>query len=134
MDNKKQVLSRNTIPYFFRQGVAGFGLFGLSAFTAQQRTKEIGIRKIAGASVSRITILLSTEFVRWVVLANIIAWPVAYVFMDNWLQNFAVRIDQSLLNFLFSAATVFVIAVLTVSILSAKAAAASPIKALRHEQ
>ena len=68
------------------------------------------------------------------VLANIIAWPVAYVFMDNWLQNFAVRIDQSLLNFLFSAATVLVIAVLTVSILSAKAAAASPIKALRHEQ
>jgi putative ABC transport system permease protein len=113
--------------------VACFGLFGLSAIATQQRTKEIGIRKIAGASVSRITILLSTEFVRWVVLANVVAWPVAYVFMDKWLQNFAVRIDQSFLNFLFSATTALVIAVLTVSVLSAKSAAASPIKALRYE-
>jgi putative ABC transport system permease protein len=114
--------------------LACFGLLGLSAFAAQQRTKEIGIRKISGASVSKITILLSTEFVRWVVLANVIAWPVAYVFMDKWLQNFAVRIDQSLFNFLFSAAVALAIAVLTVSTLSAKAASASPIKALRHEQ
>jgi putative ABC transport system permease protein len=114
--------------------VACFGLLGLSAFAAQQRTKEIGIRKISGASVSKITILLSTEFVRWVVLANVIAWPVAYIFMDRWLQNFAVRIDQSFLNFLFSGAAALAIAVLTVSILSAKAASASPIKALRHEQ
>ena len=114
--------------------VACFGLFGLSAVTAQQRTKEIGIRKVVGASVSKITILLSTEFVRWVVLANVIAWPVAYVFMDKWLQNFAVRIDQSFLNFLFSTVMALVIAVLTVSVLSAKSAAASPIKALRHDQ
>ena len=74
--------------------VACLGLFGLSAFSAQQRTKEIGIRKIMGASVARITILLSREFVRWVILANLIAWPIAYVVMDRWLQNFALRINQ----------------------------------------
>ena len=114
--------------------VACLGLLGLSAFAAQQRTKEIGIRKVVGASVSRITILLSKEFVHWVVLANFIAWPIAYFAMDKWLQNFAVRIDQSFILFLSSALLAFVIAIITVSVLSAKAAAASPIKALRCDQ
>ena len=113
--------------------VACLGLFGLSAFTAPQRTKEIGIRKIMGASVARITILLSREFVHWVVLANLIAWPVAYVVMDRWLQNFALRIDQDISHFVLSAVMAFMIAVLTVSVLSVKAATASPNLALRHE-
>lgn len=113
--------------------VACIGLFGLSAFAAQQRTREIGIRKILGASVSRITLLLSREFVHWVVLANLIAWPVAYVAMEIWLQNFAVRIDQSPLSFVGAALLAFVIAVSTVSVLSVKAATARPDKALRHE-
>jgi putative ABC transport system permease protein len=114
--------------------IACLGLFGLSAFTAQQRTKEIGIRKIMGASTSRITLLLSREFVRWVILANLIAWPVAYFFMYQWLQNFALRIDPSFLHFLLAAFLTFMIAVLTVSVLSVKAASASPIKALRYDQ
>ena len=114
--------------------VACLGLLGLSAFAAQQRTKEIGIRKIMGASVSRVMVLLSKEFVHWVVLANFIAWPVAYLAMDRWLQNFAVRIDQSFVLFLLSALLAFVIAIVTVSVLSVKAAAASPIKALRYDQ
>ena len=114
--------------------VACLGLFGLSAFTAQQRTREIGIRKIMGASIARITVLLSREFIRWVVLANLIAWPVAYLAMDRWLQNFATQADQRLLFFLLSAIMAFVIAILTVSVLSVKAAAASPIKALKHDQ
>jgi len=113
--------------------IACLGLFGLSAFTAQQRTKEIGIRKIMGASVARITSLLSREFVRWVILANLIAWPVAWVVMDRWLQNFALQVDQSLIHFLLAALMALLIAVLTVSVLSVKAATASPIKALRYE-
>ena len=114
--------------------VACLGLLGLSAFAAQQRTKEIGIRKILGASISRITVLLSKEFLHWVVLANFIAWPVAYLAMDRWLQNFSVRIDQSFVLFLISALLAFVLAILTVSVLSVRAAAASPIKALRYDQ
>ena len=114
--------------------VACLGLLGLSAFAAQQRTKEIGIRKILGASISRITVLLSKEFLHWVVLANFIAWPVAYLAMDRWLQNFSVRIDQSFVLFLISAILAFVLAILTVSVLSVRAAAASPIKALRYDQ
>ena len=114
--------------------VACLGLFGLSAFTAQQRTREIGIRKIMGASVARITVLLSREFVRWVILANLIAWPLAYVVMERWLQNFALQADQRIGYFLFSALMAFVIAILTVSVLSIRAATASPIKALRHDQ
>jgi len=114
--------------------VACLGLFGLSAFTAQQRTREIGIRKIMGASVARITVLLSREFVRWVILANLIAWPLAYVVMERWLQNFALQADQRIMYFLLSALMAFFIAILTVSMLSIKAATASPIKALRHDQ
>jgi len=113
--------------------IACMGLFGLSAFTAQQRTKEIGIRKIMGASVARITTLLSREFVRWVVLANLVAWPLAWVVMDRWLQNFALQVDQSLVHFILAAMMAMAIAVLTVSVLSIKAATASPIKALRYE-
>jgi putative ABC transport system permease protein len=113
--------------------VACVGLFGLSAFAAQQRIKEIGIRKILGASVPGITLLLSREFVQWVILANLIAWPVAYVAMEIWLQNFAIRIDQSIFHYAGSAVLAFVIAVSTVSILSVKAAAARPEKALRYE-
>lgn len=114
--------------------VACLGLFGLSAFTAQQRTREIGIRKVMGASVARITVLLSREFIRWVILANLIAWPVAYVVMDRWLQNFTLQAGQSPWYFLLAAVMALVIAVLTVSVLSVRAASASPIKALRHEQ
>ena len=114
--------------------VACLGLLGLSAFAAQQRTREIGIRKILGASISRITVLLSKEFLQWVVLANFIAWPVAYLAMDRWLQNFSVRIDQSFVLFLFSALLAFALAILTVSVLSVRAAAGSPIKALRYNQ
>jgi putative ABC transport system permease protein len=113
--------------------VACLGLFGLSAFTAQQRTREIGIRKVMGASVARITVLLSSEFMRWVIIANLIAWPVAWLVMDRWLQNFALRTSQDPVFFLLSAAAALGIALLTVSVLSVKAAAASPIKALRYE-
>lgn len=113
--------------------VACLGLFGLSAFTAQQRTREISIRKVLGASVASITMLLSREFVRWVVLANLVAWPLAYLAMDRWLQNFAMQVEQSLLVYLASALLAFVIALLTVGTLAVKAAMARPGAALQHE-
>lgn len=114
--------------------VACLGLFGLSAFTAQQRTREIGIRKVMGASVTRITMLLSSEFMRWVVIANLIAWPIAWLVMDRWLQNFALRTSQDPVFFVLSAAGALGIALLTVSVLSVRAASASPAKTLRCDQ
>lgn len=73
--------------------IASLGLFGLALFTAEQRTKEIGVRKVLGANNSTIFVLLSKEFVKWVLISNIIAWPATYYLMNRWLQDFAYRID-----------------------------------------
>jgi len=113
--------------------VACLGLFGLAAYTAQQKTKEIGVRKILGASASNIYFLLSREFLKWVVLANIIAWPLAYYAMHQWLQNFAYRINPSVWTFVFSGLIALGIALLTVSFQAIKAAAANPVDSLRYE-
>jgi len=113
--------------------VACMGLFGLAAYTAEQKTKEIGVRKILGASVSSIYLLLSREFLKWVALANILAWPVAYFTMNNWLQNFAFRVIIGWEIFLVSAGVALVISVLTVSYQSIKAAVANPVDSLRYE-
>ncbi len=113
--------------------IACLGLFGLAAFTAERRTKEIGIRKVLGASVPGIVILLSKEFTKWVLLANIIAWPIAYYFMKNWLQNFAYRIDPGLGTFILSAIIALFIALITVSVQAIKVAVANPVHALRSE-
>ena len=86
-----------------------------------------------GASVARITVLLSSDFIRWVIIANLIAWPIAWLVMDRWLQNFALRTSQDPVFFVLSAAAALFIALLTVSVLSVRAASASPIKALRYE-
>lgn len=113
--------------------IAGLGLFGLVAFAAEQRTKEIGIRKVLGASMTKILFLLSREFMRWVLLANIIAWPVAYLIMHKWLQNFAYRINIGIVIFLVSGGTALFIAFLTVGLQALKSAAADPVAALRYE-
>lgn len=109
------------------------GLFGLTAFIAQRRTKEIGIRKILGATVFNVTSLLSKDFVKLVLLANLIAWPVAWFAMNNWLQNFAYRIEIALWVFLFAAFISVLIAFITVSFQAIKAATANPVKSLRYE-
>ena len=83
--------------------ISCLGLFGLAAFMAERRTKEIGIRKVLGASVPGIILLLSREFTKWVLLANIIAWPMAFFFMKNWLKNFAYRIDLGPGSFILAA-------------------------------
>jgi putative ABC transport system permease protein len=113
--------------------IACLGLFGLASFTAEQRTKEIGIRKVLGASLPAVVRLLTREFTKWVVMANIVAWPVSYYVMHLWLQNFAYRINIGVWNFLLAAALTFAIALLTVSYQAVKAALANPVEALRYE-
>ena len=113
--------------------IASLGLFGLAAFIAEQRTKEIGIRKVMGATVSGIIVLLVKQFTKWVIIANIIAWPAAYFVMRKWLQNFAYQASLSVWIFLMSAMVAFLIAVVTVGYQSVKAALADPVNSLRYE-
>lgn len=113
--------------------VASLGLFGLASFTASQRTKEIGIRKVMGSTVPNIFLLLSRDFLKLVVLANIIAIPLVWMLMDNWLDTFAFRIHIGVWIFLMSAAITTFIALITISYQSISAAIANPVKSLRYE-
>ncbi len=115
--------------------IASLGLFGLAAHSAEQRTKEIGIRKTLGATTIGIVRLLSWEFVRWVLVANLLAWPVAYLFLNSWLQGFAYRIDLGgqWIWFLGAALISLIIAWLTVLAQAVRAGAANPVKSLRYE-
>jgi putative ABC transport system permease protein len=113
--------------------VACLGLFGLAAYTAEQRTKEIGVRKVLGASASSIYVLLSREFLKWVALANLIAWPVAYFAIHRWLRNFAYRVGIGWDVFLASAGVALAISIVIVSTQSVKAAGNNPIDSLRYE-
>ena len=113
--------------------VACLGIFGLAAYSTEQRTKEIGIRKVLGATISGITKLLTKEFSKWVLVSNIIAWPVAYFAMRKWLQGFAYRTSFSLYIFVLSAVIALAIALLTVSYQALRAAKADPINSLRYE-
>jgi len=113
--------------------IACLGLLGLVSYSAEIRTKEIGIRKTLGASIPKIVMLLSNDFTRSVLIANLIAWPAAYFIMGRWLQNFAYRVDMGLGMFALSGAVALVIAWLTVSIQTVRAAASNPVDALRYE-
>ena len=113
--------------------VAALGLFGLSSYNVVQRTKEIGIRKVLGASVSGIVRLLSEDFLKLVGLAILVAIPVAWYVMEEWLQNFAFRISIGWWVFLLAGGLALLIAFLTVSVQSVKAALSDPVKALRYE-
>lgn len=113
--------------------VSCLGLFGLAAFTAEQKTKEVGIRKVLGASVTSITRMLSRQFAIWVLVANIIAWPVAYYVLNKWLQDFVYKIDITVWPFILAGIIAFLIAVLTISFQSIKAAIANPVESLKYE-
>src|SRR5690606_27891695 len=113
--------------------VACLGLFGLAAYTAEQRTKEIGVRKVLGASVSGIMVLLSKDFLKLVILSIIIAAPVAWWVMTKWLQDFAYKINISWWVILVAGLTAILIALLTVSYQAIKAAIANPVDSLRTE-
>jgi putative ABC transport system permease protein len=113
--------------------IACLGLFALSAFMAEQRTKEIGIRKVLGASVSSITTLLSTDFVKLIIVAIVIASPIAWWTMNKWLQDFAYRIDISWWFFAVAGLFAVAIALFTISFQTVRAALANPVKNLRTE-
>jgi putative ABC transport system permease protein len=113
--------------------VSALGLTGLAAFAAEQKVKEIGIRKVLGASVQHIVALLSADFVKMVVIASFIAFPVAYWAMNKWLRGFAYKINLSWWIFAVSGATAMIIALITISYQSIKAALSNPVKSLRSE-
>ncbi len=159
IDQKARELNRGTVPdyYFLEEKLPEFyrneerllkilgtfsivsiliscmGLLGLSSYMTEQRTKEIGVRKVLGARVSGILFMISREFLFLVLIANIIAWPVSGYIMHRWLENFAYRISPGLSVFLQAAAAGFLIALITVSYQAVKAASKDPIKALRYE-
>jgi len=113
--------------------IASMGLYGLSTFIANQRTKEIGIRKVLGSSAMQIVILFSSEFAKWVILANLIAWPLAYMAMDKWLDNFPFRNEPGLFVFIGSGLIALMIALITVSSQAWKTAGINPSHILRNE-
>jgi putative ABC transport system permease protein len=113
--------------------VACLGLFGLASFTTVQRTKEIGIRKVLGASVFQILQLLYREFALLLVIAFVLAVPIAWYVVSNWLQGYAFRTNIHWLYFVLPFVTIVIIALLTVSFQSIRAAVANPVKSLRTE-
>ncbi len=136
----RQMYARDAVfeqVFFYAAGfsilIACLGLLGLTSYVAVKRTKEIGIRKVLGASLSQILILLSTEFTTAILLANLIAWPVAYYLMQKWLANFAYRIDLGIGLFVLSALLALAVALITVGWQSLKAATANPVRSLKYE-
>ncbi len=113
--------------------ISCMGLFGLVLYSVEHRIKEIGIRKVLGASVSGIFLLLLKEFFKWILISNLIAWPIAWYVMSKWLQNFAYRTDIAATNFIMAAGLTLFIALLTMSYQSIKAALENPVEALRYE-
>jgi putative ABC transport system permease protein len=113
--------------------IACLGLFGLAAFATEQRTKEIGIRKVLGASVVNLVTLLSKDFAKLVLIANVIAWPVAWFAMKKWLEDFPYRIAMGPMFLIFAGLAALIVAILTVSYQALRAALANPVEALRYE-
>ena len=113
--------------------IACLGLFGLSSFTAEQRTKEIGIRKVLGANEPTLVYLLCKEFLILVAVSGLIAWPISYYVMLNWLESFAYRFDLGVSIFLFSGIIAIIISLITVSYQAIRAAIANPVNSLKYE-
>ena len=113
--------------------IACLGIFALADFAAEERTKEIGIRKVLGASMQNIIKLLSGDFIKLVIIGNLLAWPLVWFAMNNWLETFAYRIDIDIWVFLFASGVTFFIALATVSYQAIKSALKNPVTALRYE-
>lgn len=113
--------------------IANLGLLGLTSYSVVQRTKEIGIRKVLGGSVPDITLLLSKQFIKPVLLANLLAWPVAFFAISRWLEGFAYRIELNWIIFPLAGLSILVLAMLTLATQSVKAANINPVRALRYE-
>jgi len=123
------------VNYFtlFTLVIACMGLFGLVAYTAEKRTKEIGIRKVLGARIMGIVLLLSGEFTKLVLISNLIAWPIAYFIMNAWLENFDYRDKIGILSFIIPGCLAFVISMATVCLQAVKAARSNPVESLKYE-
>jgi ABC-type antimicrobial peptide transport system permease subunit len=113
--------------------ISSLGLFGLASYMAERRTKEIGIRKVLGSTVSSIVLMLTKEFAKWILLANAIAWPIAWFLSNNWLANFIYRIEMDWDIFFLSGLGALILAIVTVSTQAVKAARAVPVDALNYE-
>ncbi|NER14353.1 FtsX-like permease family protein [Leptobacterium flavescens] len=113
--------------------ISAMGLYGLASYTAQQRTKEIGVRKVMGASVSQLMKMLTKDFIKLVMIANIFAWPVSFLLVKNWLSNFSYQIDLPFFPFVFATLLAVIIALSTVSYQAFNAANADPVRALKYE-
>jgi putative ABC transport system permease protein len=113
--------------------IACLGLFGLATFTAAQRVKEIGIRKVLGASAASIVQMLSKDFLKLVSIASVIAFPIAWLAMNQWLQGFAYRIDIEWWIFIAAGSLVLLVALATIGFQSLRAAMANPVESLRNE-
>jgi putative ABC transport system permease protein len=113
--------------------IACLGLFGLTTFAAERRKKEIGIRKAVGATVSQIVTILSKGLVKWMFIASLFAWPLAYFLMTQWLQRFAYRTHVGWQDLIIASSLSLLIALLTVSYQTIKAATANPVDSLRYE-
>jgi putative ABC transport system permease protein len=132
---KTELLQKNLILIFalIAMFVCAMGVLGLSLLVSQNRFKEIGIRKVNGASISEILVMLNSDFLKWVLVAFVVAMPIAYVAANKWLEAFAYKIDIGLWMFLMAGSFVLVITMLTVSWYSFKAAKQNPVKSLRTE-
>lgn len=130
IDNTTSIIGYFSLLSIF---IANLGLLGLSSYSVVQRTKEIGIRKVLGASITDILLLLSKQFAKPILVANLIAWPLAYFGISQWLLGFPYKVDVSWMIFLLAGVLVFILAMLTVSAQSAKVASADPVKSLRYE-
>ena len=130
MERSRDIFSSFT---FLAVLIACLGLFGMSAYAAEQRTKEIGVRKVLGSSSSQIVYLLSREVMVHLAAAAVISWPVIYFLMNRWLRNFPYRADLSLWTFVVAFLLVFIIGLATVAFQSVKASLANPVDSLRYE-
>lgn len=132
---KSEIRIKNQLQFFSVLAIflSCFGLFGLVSFIIERRTKEIGIRKVLGASVFEIIALFTRGFTKQIILANLFAWPIAYFFMNKWLQNFAYRINIGFLIFIAASALSFSVFLITIFVQTYKAAAANPVKSIRNE-
>jgi putative ABC transport system permease protein len=131
--NEKQTREMFTVFSLLAIFIACLGLFGLASFTVDQKTKEIGIRKVLGASTPGLVAYLNSRFLKWILIANLVAWPAGWYIMNNWLKNFAYRIDLNLWMFITAAVLAFIIAMTTVSFQTIKAAVRNPADAIRTE-
>jgi putative ABC transport system permease protein len=132
-NSEKKVSELSTLLSALGVLVACLGLLGLAMFVTEQRKKEIGIRKVFGAGIAQVTATISRQFVFWILLANLVAWPVAYMILHRWLQNFAYHISPEWWMFCAAGGLTLLVAIITIATQSIKAALANPVKSLRME-